>query len=191
MEQYDSQVTPMCRTRGGDVAPLADCYPPLAAPRCHPMLPAAPPGGASSYTSTAASTRVSVPPNTLPPTANHVLLALPPTAASASVLRALRSDGLTVSPVSDGIGVLDAVRTRHGRGIVTAAGGAFEELERAVRFRSPASSRTPVRMSTPEVGLGNRHITAADPHQLTPTVGATRRGHSNVFVHDHFAGTTL
>jgi two-component system response regulator QseB len=48
----------------------------------------------------------------LPPTANHVLLALPPTAASASVLRALRSDGLTVSPVSDGIGVLDAVRTR-------------------------------------------------------------------------------
>jgi len=76
------------------------------------MLPAAPPGGASSYTSTAASTRVSVPPNTLPPTANHVLLALPPTAASASVLRALRSDGLTVSPVSDGIGVLDAVRTR-------------------------------------------------------------------------------
>src|SRR5690606_30809105 len=102
----------MCRTRGGDVAPLADCYPPLAAPRCHPMLPAAPPGGASSYTSTAASTRVSVPPNTLPPTANHVLLALPPTAASASVLRALRSDGLTVSPVSDGIGVLDAVRTR-------------------------------------------------------------------------------
>ncbi|HLU57685.1 MAG TPA: response regulator transcription factor [Pseudonocardia sp.] len=53
-----------------------------------------------------------MPPNTLPPTANHVLLALPPTAASASVLRALRSDGLTVSPVSDGIGVLDAVRTR-------------------------------------------------------------------------------
>jgi len=82
------------------------------------MLPAAPPGGASSYTSTAASTRVSVPPNTLPPTANHVLLALPPTAASASVLRALRSDGLTVSPVSDGIGVLDAVRTRDAALVV-------------------------------------------------------------------------
>jgi two-component system response regulator QseB len=70
------------------------------------MLPAAPPGGASSYTSTAASARVSVPPN------DHVLLALPPTAASASVLRSLRSEGVSVSPVSDGIGVLDAVRTR-------------------------------------------------------------------------------
>jgi len=54
----------------------------------------------------------------LPPTANHVLLALPPTAASASVLRALRSDGLTVSPVSDGIGVLDAVRTRDAALVV-------------------------------------------------------------------------
>src|SRR5688500_20327117 len=70
------------------------------------MLPAAPPGGASSYTPTLGSARVSVPPN------NHVLLALPPTAASASVLRSLRSEGVSVSPVSDGIGVLDAVRTR-------------------------------------------------------------------------------
>jgi two-component system response regulator QseB len=70
------------------------------------MLPAAPPGGASSYTSTGASARVSVPPN------DHVLLALPPTAASASVLRSLRSEGVSVSPVSDGIGVLDAVRAR-------------------------------------------------------------------------------
>src|SRR5262245_10644231 len=102
----------MRRTRAGDVAPLADCYEPLAAPRCLAMLPAAPPGGASSYTSTAASARVSVPPNTMPPTNNHVLLALPPTAASASVLRSLRSEGVSVSPVSDGIGVLDAVRNR-------------------------------------------------------------------------------
>jgi two-component system response regulator QseB len=70
------------------------------------MLPAAPPGGASSYVSTALSTRVSVPPN------DHVLLALPPTAASAAVLRSLRSEGVSVSPVSDGIGVLDAVRSR-------------------------------------------------------------------------------
>jgi two-component system response regulator QseB len=76
------------------------------------MLPAAPPGGASSYTSTAASARVSVPPNMMPLTNNHVLLALPPTAASASVLRSLRSEGVSVSPVTDGIGVLDAVRTR-------------------------------------------------------------------------------
>jgi two-component system, OmpR family, response regulator QseB len=70
------------------------------------MLPAAPPGGASSYGSAEPATRVSVPPN------DHVLLALPPTAASASVLRSLRSDGVAVSPVSDGIGVLDAIRSR-------------------------------------------------------------------------------
>jgi two-component system response regulator QseB len=69
------------------------------------MLPAAPPGGASSYVS-APPPRVSVPPN------DHVLLALPPTAASASVLRSLRTEGVTVSPVSDGIAVLDAVRSR-------------------------------------------------------------------------------
>jgi two-component system response regulator QseB len=47
-----------------------------------------------------------VPPN------DHVLLALPTTAASASVLRSLRSDGVSVSPVGDGIGVLDAIRSR-------------------------------------------------------------------------------
>lgn len=70
------------------------------------MLPVAPPGGASSSTPEAPATRVSVPPN------DHVLLALPPTAASASVLRSLRSEGVSVSPVNDGIGVLDAVRAR-------------------------------------------------------------------------------
>jgi two-component system response regulator QseB len=70
------------------------------------MLPAAPPGGASSYVPATLPPRVSVPPN------DHVLLALPPTAASASVLRSLRSEGVTVSPVSDGIGVLDAIRSR-------------------------------------------------------------------------------
>jgi two-component system, OmpR family, response regulator QseB len=71
------------------------------------MLPVAPPGGASSFSSaTLSSMRASVPPN------DHVLLALPPTAASASVLRSLRSEGVSVSPVSDGIGVLDAIRSR-------------------------------------------------------------------------------
>jgi two-component system, OmpR family, response regulator QseB len=70
------------------------------------MLPAAPPGGASSYTSTITSARVPVPPH------DHVLLALPPNVASASLLRGLRSEGVSVSPVSDGIGVLDAVRAR-------------------------------------------------------------------------------
>ncbi|WP_245585517.1 response regulator transcription factor [Pseudonocardia asaccharolytica] len=53
---------------------------------------------------TSVSARSSVPPY------DHVLLALPPTAASASVLRGLRSEGVRVSLVSDGIGVLDAVR---------------------------------------------------------------------------------
>src|SRR3712207_9270116 len=73
------------------------------------MLPVAPPGGASSYLPTLPSARTSVPPTT--PT-SPVLLALPPTAASASVLRTLRSDGVPVTPVTDGIAVLDAVRAR-------------------------------------------------------------------------------
>jgi two-component system response regulator QseB len=65
---------------------------------------------------------VFVPPN------NHVLLALPPTAASASVLRSLRSDGVSVSSVSDGIGVLDAVRNRDPALIVL-------DVELAARIR--------------------------------------------------------
>ncbi len=70
------------------------------------MPPAAPPGGASTYVPSIPHARVPV------PLTDHVLLALPPTAASAAVLRSLRSDGVSVSAVSDGIGVLDAVRTR-------------------------------------------------------------------------------
>lgn len=71
------------------------------------MLPIAPPGGASSFPSAVVpSMRPAAPPN------DHVLLALPPTAASSSVLRSLRSEGISVSPISDGIGVLDAVRSR-------------------------------------------------------------------------------
>ncbi len=42
---------------------------------------------------------------------DEVLLALPPTAASASALRSLRSAGIRATPVGDGIGVLDTVRT--------------------------------------------------------------------------------
>lgn len=71
------------------------------------MLPAAPPGGASSPMSAVPPTRrASAPPN------DHVLLALPSTAASASVLRSLRSEGVSASPITDGVGVLDAVRSR-------------------------------------------------------------------------------
>lgn len=70
------------------------------------MLPAAPPGGASTYVPVIPHPRAPV------PRTDHVLLALPPTAASASVLRSLRSDGVSVSPVGDGIGVLDAIRAR-------------------------------------------------------------------------------
>ncbi len=74
------------------------------------MLPVAPPGGAS-LTPVLSLAHESAPPN------DHVLLALPPTAASASVLRSLRSEGVSVSPVSDGIGVLDAVRS-YGPGLL-------------------------------------------------------------------------
>jgi two-component system, OmpR family, response regulator QseB len=70
------------------------------------MLPAAPPGGASYATGFAPPARAAV------PLADQVLLALPPTAASASVLRSLRAEGLAVGAVTDGIGVLDTVRTR-------------------------------------------------------------------------------
>lgn len=69
------------------------------------MLPAAPHGGALPYVSASPSaTRVLVPPH------DRVLLALPQTAASASVLRSLRGEGVNASPVNDGIAALDAVR---------------------------------------------------------------------------------
>ncbi len=68
------------------------------------MLPAAPPGGASYMSAMPPAPRTPVPPS------DHVLLALPPTAASASVLRGLRSDGIPARAVADGRGVLDAVR---------------------------------------------------------------------------------
>jgi two-component system response regulator QseB len=42
---------------------------------------------------------------------DEILLALPATTASTSVLRGLHADGLRVQPVADGIAVLDAVRT--------------------------------------------------------------------------------
>jgi len=71
------------------------------------MLPIAPQGGASTYTPV-----IPLPTRAFVPSNDHVLLALPPTAASASVLRSLRSEGVSVSPVSDGIGVLDAIRNR-------------------------------------------------------------------------------
>ncbi len=70
------------------------------------MLPAAPPGGASTYVPVIPQARAPMPP------VDHVLLALPPTAASASVLRSLRAEGVSVSAAGDGIGVLDAVRSR-------------------------------------------------------------------------------
>src|SRR3954463_4365395 len=70
------------------------------------MLPAAPPGGVSSPTPVIPVAGYALPPY------EPVLLALPPTAASASVLRTLRSEGVPVNPVSDGIAVLDAIRAR-------------------------------------------------------------------------------
>lgn len=68
------------------------------------MLPAAPPGGASVVVP------AQRPAPATPPSPGSVLLALPPTAASASVLRSLRAEGLSVGSTGDGIAVLDAVR---------------------------------------------------------------------------------
>ena len=70
------------------------------------MLPVAPPGGVPLSSPVLSVAGTAMPPN------EPVLLALPPTAASASVLRTLRSEGVSVKPVSDGIAVLDAVRAR-------------------------------------------------------------------------------
>jgi two-component system response regulator QseB len=70
------------------------------------MLPAAPPGGVSSPMPVLPAAGSAVPPH------ETVLLALPPTAATASVVRVLRSEGVPVTPVGDGIAVLDAVRAR-------------------------------------------------------------------------------
>ena len=71
------------------------------------MLPAAPPGGVSSSSPVLPVAGTPVPPN------EPVLLALPPTAASASVVRTLRSEGVSVNAVGDGIAVLDVVRARN------------------------------------------------------------------------------
>jgi len=70
------------------------------------MLPAAPPGGVSSPAPVIPAAGSAMPPY------ESVLLALPPTAASASVVRTLRAEGVPVNPVSDGIAVLDAIRAR-------------------------------------------------------------------------------
>jgi two-component system response regulator QseB len=71
------------------------------------MLPVAPPGGPSALVPTQASARSSVPPYA------PVLLALPPSAASASVLRSLRAENMRVDLITDGIAVLDTVRAGH------------------------------------------------------------------------------
>lgn len=68
------------------------------------MLPVAPPEGASAFVPSQRST------DRRSPAPDSVLLALPATAATASVLRSLRADGLDVAPAHDGIGVLDAAR---------------------------------------------------------------------------------
>lgn len=68
------------------------------------MLPAAPPEGMAATVPVQRGRRAYV------PTSDHVLLALPATAATAAVLRSLRADGVGVVPAHDGIGVLDAVR---------------------------------------------------------------------------------
>ena len=67
------------------------------------MLPVAPPGGVPLSSPVLSVAGTPMPPN------EPVLLALPPTAASASVLRTLRSEGVSVNPVSDGIAVFEAL----------------------------------------------------------------------------------
>src|SRR5580765_4448880 len=108
-------VRPSCPLSGGSAqwrwpvgaSLLADCYFGPDTAHLWVMLPVAPPVGPSAFAPT-----VPLPTRAHAPQNDQVLLALPPTAASASVLRSLRSEGVSVSPVSDGIAVLDAVRAR-------------------------------------------------------------------------------
>ncbi|MDN5858725.1 MAG: response regulator transcription factor [Pseudonocardia sp.] len=73
------------------------------------MLPAAPHGGAfPSVPAIPSGPRVLVPPHESGN--DRVLLALPSTAASTSVVRSLRAEGVNINPVGDGSAALDAVR---------------------------------------------------------------------------------
>lgn len=82
--------------------------------------------------------------------------------------------------------LFEAVGSWHGHRIVTATRRAFEELERAVRLRSSTLGRTPVRVSSSKVSLGQRHLAIADAHQPPTAMGATRRIDLFAFVPDHF-----
>ena len=78
--------------------------------------------------------------------------------------------------------LLGPIRARNRHSVVAATRRALEKLEHAIRLRAATSSRTPVRMPTTEVSLGNRHIPIAEAYQLTPTVGA-KRTRRLLFVH--------
>jgi two-component system response regulator QseB len=108
------------------------------------MLPVAPPEGVSAFVpAQRRGGRAYV------TSSDQVLLALPATAASASVLRSLRAEGVGATPTHDGIGVLDAVRADDHALIVLDVelpGPDHTTLLGALHVESPA---TPVIAVTP------------------------------------------
>lgn len=107
------------------------------------MLPVAPPGGASPLAPSTPAQRTHPTPHT------QVLLALPPTAASAAVLRGLRAEGLSVGIVSAGAAVLDVVRARDPALLVLDVGPAGTDVTTLLAAVQTEAPDVPVIAVTP------------------------------------------
>jgi two-component system response regulator QseB len=136
------------------------------------MLPAARHGGVIAPVSALpAGSRVFAPPRD---TVNdRVLLALPATAASASVVRSLRAEGVNVGPVSDGIAALDAVR--HGD-------PALIVLDVELPGPDPVGMLATVHLEVPDVP-----VVVVTPRERRATVLAQLRGDRDDYVVRPFA----
>jgi two-component system response regulator QseB len=136
------------------------------------MLPAARHGGAIPPVSAfPAASRAFAPPRD--PVNDRVLLALPATAASASVVRSLRAEGVNVSPVSDGIAALDAVR--HGD-------PALVVLDVELPGPDPVGLLATVHVEAPEVP-----VVVVTPRERRAAVLAQLRGDRDDYVVRPFA----
>jgi two-component system response regulator QseB len=136
------------------------------------MLPAARHGGAiAPVAAFPAGSRAFAPSHDF--VNDRVLLALPATAASASVVRSLRAEGVNVSPVSDGIAALDAVR--HGD-------PALIVLDVELPGPDPVGLLATVHLEVPEVP-----VVVVTPRERRTAVLAQLRGDRDDYVVRPFA----
>ena len=136
------------------------------------MLPAAPHGGALASTSVLpAGSRSSVLRHDSPN--DRVLLALPSTAASASVVRSLRAEGVNISPVGDGIAALDALRHSDPALLV---------LDAELPGPDPVGMLATVHMEAPDVP-----VVVVTPRERRAAVLAQLRGDRDDYVVRPFA----